>query len=112
MSKFWDGATRTTGAHVGRDGKKTARKIGVKGAWTLKARGATGVLVGGVFIQESEFSEKKYMDEKGGRANHLAICEHGRTQPASTRRVCIDLCKLSAVWCATCRKASEKNAAV
>jgi len=110
MENYWNECKKHTGAHMGREGVKTAEQIGVKGAWTLKSRGRAKILVGCVFRPESEWAEKSIKDEKGSRvAEHLAVCEHKVAVGASTRRVAIDRAKVSDKWCDKC---STRAAAV
>jgi len=99
MENYWKGAKKITGAA----NAKTEKVIGVPGAWTLKQRGGAKIFVGAVLLEKSDFHEMKIMDETGKKlAVHGAVCEHGRVQGASTRKVAIAECKKSALWCEHC----------
>jgi len=101
---MWNESKRMTGPHAGKAGRKTAKEIGVKGAWTLKARGPAKILVGCVYRAESEWADKSILSEKKDRpAEHLAVCEHGVAVGASTRRVAIERAKQSEHWCEKCK---------
>ena len=110
---YWENCKRTTGAHIGREGKKTAAAIGRDGAWTLKARGEHKILVGYLVRANSDFSGRSIRDEKGAPARHIAVCEHGKILGGkSTRRKAIDLAKHEPRNCASCRKVSTDAAAL
>ena len=99
MENYWKGAKKITGAA----NAKTEKVIGVPGAWTLKQRGGAKIFVGAVLLEKSDFHEMKIYDETSKKlAVHGAVCEHGRTAGASTRKVAIELCKKSADWCEHC----------
>ncbi len=104
-NSFWSGATKQAhGAHTGEEGILKAQSIGVPGAWTLKHRQEDSILVGGIFVEASDYSDKELLDEKGNKAKHAAVCDHGTFQGASTRKETISFCKTSPSWCDKCSK--------
>ena len=117
---FWAGATITTGAHLGKDGVKTAKTIGRSGAWTLKSRRRVGVRVGCIFIDKSDNREE--LQTKAGRvpsksgmmvaASHAAVCDHHSVKGARSRKLAIAQTKKSDEWCALCDAELTKMASV
>lgn len=103
---YWDGATVATGAHLGKDGAKTARTIGRSGAWTLKMRRKAGCRVGCIFVENAD--EKIKETTKGMTIlvngemvapTHVAVTDYGSVMGASSRKKAIELCKLAHLWC-------------
>ena len=100
---YWSDCERMTGAAKGKSGVKTAKEIGVAGAWTLKARGKAKILVGCLRKSESEWADMSILSEKKDRvAEHVTVCEHGVVVGASSRRVAIMRAKVSDQWCEKC----------
>ena len=115
---YWDGATVSTGAHLGKDGAKTARTIGRAGAWTLKMRRKAGCRVGCIFVENAD--EQVTEATKGMTIlvngemvapTHVAVTDYGSVMGASSRKKAIELCKLAHIWCEKSRQ-SIKDASV
>ena len=104
-NSFWSEATKQPhGSHEGEEGILHAQSIGVPGAWTLKHRQGGSILVGGIFLETSDYSDKELLDEKGNEAKHAAVCDHGTFKGASTRVEAISFCRTSPTWCDECSK--------
>ena len=101
-TNYWSDCKVGTGAHRGKDGRKTAQKIGRAGAWSLKTRQSHGLMVGCIHLSSSDFAEKALTDDEGRPAAHAALCQHGSLTPAKTRKQAIVLARRSQDWCLKC----------
>ena len=109
-NSFWSEATKQPhGPHEGEEGILHAQSIGVLGAWTLKHRQGGSILVGAIFLEASDYSDKELLGEKGNEAKHAAVCDHGTFKGASTRDEAISFCKTSPTWCEECSKFASTN---
>jgi len=102
---YWNECERTTGAHRGKAGEKTAKTIGRPGAWTLKARCGGELLVGCCLRAKSDFNESSAIDHEGRPALHVAVCEHQTVKGASSRSRAIKQARKPAEWCDLCSAA-------
>lgn len=97
-----------TGAHIGKAGVKTAKLIGLPGAWSLKLRHSHGLMVGCIHLVDSAHADSPLKDSKGQPARHAALCQHDTLSAGCrTRRDAIVLARHSEKWCAECASALE-----
>tara|TARA_Y100000593_G_scaffold16114_3_gene31847 strand:- start:3610 stop:3996 length:387 start_codon:yes stop_codon:yes gene_type:complete len=116
---FWDGAKVHTGAHLGKDGTKTAKTIGIEGAWTLKMRRNVGVRVGCIFIEKGPTAIREHPATKVAVRNkagemvmptHVAVSDHYSVIGAASRKQAIDLCKKADQWCSVLKADADPAA--